>query len=242
MSDRDAEASVSDHAYFQALEAAFIRLRGAPLLLSPADWQVAKAWRREGIPLELVVRVMERIFERQVGGREKQGIKSLRYFKTAVRRSWQRVLELGGGERTPADGESLDVAALLDRLGRALPDEAAIGDAVAQVSVPLDSVVEVVAHVRERLEGLTGSVPEVEAQLQRLDREMMDRILERLGTEHSAAAFRRAELSLGSLDDRLSPEDRERTLELLVRRQLRQQCKLPVLSLFSPAAAAPDRG
>ena len=50
--------------YFRAIEEAFIRLRGAPLLLSPADWQTAKSWHEERIPLELVGRVMEEVFER----------------------------------------------------------------------------------------------------------------------------------------------------------------------------------
>ena len=49
--DSEAEA---DQAYFQAIEETFVRLRGAPLLLSPADWQVARRWHRDGVPLPLV--------------------------------------------------------------------------------------------------------------------------------------------------------------------------------------------
>src|SRR5260370_31817442 len=48
-----------DHAYFLAIEDHFVRLRGAPLLLSPADWHAARRWHQQGIPLELVRRAPE---------------------------------------------------------------------------------------------------------------------------------------------------------------------------------------
>ena len=55
-------SAVDDHEFFQAIEACFIRLRGAPLLLSPADWQLAKHWRQRGIPLDLVLETLEEVF------------------------------------------------------------------------------------------------------------------------------------------------------------------------------------
>ena len=43
-----------ESAYFRAIEDAFVRLRGAPLLLSPADFQVATRWGQRGcVPLGL---------------------------------------------------------------------------------------------------------------------------------------------------------------------------------------------
>ena len=48
--------------YFRAIETAFIGLRGAPLLLSPTDWQTAREWYRQGIPLEVVCDVLESVF------------------------------------------------------------------------------------------------------------------------------------------------------------------------------------
>src|SRR5260370_29815130 len=53
-----------DHAYFLAIEDHFVRLRGAPLLLSPADWHAARRWHQQGIPLELVRRAPRQVFAR----------------------------------------------------------------------------------------------------------------------------------------------------------------------------------
>ena len=58
----------TDFGYFQTLEEAFIRLRGAPLLLSPADWQMAKEWRQRGIPVELIERVLGEVLEERREG------------------------------------------------------------------------------------------------------------------------------------------------------------------------------
>src|ERR1044072_6632178 len=70
--------------YFRADGDAFVHLRGAPLLLSPADFQVAKRRRREGVPLSLVVATLQDVFakrrERGATGR----INSLRYCAQAV--------------------------------------------------------------------------------------------------------------------------------------------------------------
>ena len=49
--DAETEGSAEDQAYFHALEEAFLRLRGRATLLSAADWQVAREWRRAGIPI-----------------------------------------------------------------------------------------------------------------------------------------------------------------------------------------------
>ncbi len=43
-----------DYRFFKAIEAEFIRLRITPLQPSPDDFQIAKAWRAAGAPLELV--------------------------------------------------------------------------------------------------------------------------------------------------------------------------------------------
>src|SRR4030095_60150 len=39
-------------AYYAAAEAAFIRRRGTPFLLSPRDFALLKEWRALGVPLE----------------------------------------------------------------------------------------------------------------------------------------------------------------------------------------------
>ena len=238
MTEPDKSASASDHAYFQALEGEFIRLRGAPLLLSPADWQIAKRWRREGIPLELVVRVMERVFERRADAQKKAGIRSLSYFASAVTRSWQRIVALGGGDRPRANVELTDIPTRLDRLAAALSgseDGGAFSERSSRLRTAADAAR---AEIAARIERLRGTAEEIEGELQRLDRELLDRLLESVDEETLARLEEGIRDSLGALAPRLGARAREQTREILLRRRLREEAGLPVLSLFSPEAGS----
>src|SRR3954453_9095106 len=75
----ETEVEEPPHSYFQAIEEIFVELRGAPLLLSPADWQVARRWQREGIPLDLVRSTLEEVFAKRKERGAKGRISSLRY-------------------------------------------------------------------------------------------------------------------------------------------------------------------
>jgi hypothetical protein len=131
----------ADQAYFLAVEDIFVRLRGAPLLLSPADWQAARRWHRQGVPLEVVREALEEVFARRRERGAKGRISSLRYCGPAVEAAWERHSDLAAhGERAPA--EAFDAAGRLRRLAAALPP-----------NLPG------VAALRARLEGLMPRPP-----------------------------------------------------------------------------------
>ncbi len=41
--------------YLREIERAFVALRGGPLFLTPADWEVARSWEERGIPLSVAL-------------------------------------------------------------------------------------------------------------------------------------------------------------------------------------------
>jgi hypothetical protein len=73
--------------YFTEIEDYFWRKRGAHLLVSPLDWAIVETWQKAGIPLEAVLKGIDRAFEswsrsrRAAGGRQ---LKSLAYCVDAV--------------------------------------------------------------------------------------------------------------------------------------------------------------
>ena len=109
------------HSYFRELEDFFIDLRGAPLQLSPSDWQVSKEWYERGIPLEHVKRVMEEVFARRKE-RGAEGLVTLRYLKKPVEKQWKEVEEMQAtGQR--AEAPAFDLAGRLAALAASLPDD-----------------------------------------------------------------------------------------------------------------------
>jgi len=224
--------SAADHAYFLELEELFIGLRGAPLMLSPSDWQVAKAWRRRGIPLELVRRVLREVFEKRKQ-RDAEGIVGLRYFRRPVENAWKKALELAaGGER--AEPEPFDLEGRLERLAAALPKE------LPERGRWAERIRLLAGDSRETGAG-SAETPEpdmeaVEEALGRLDDELLVAVSRSLDADESETLRRRVEKALGRLEARLPAEEIARSRDHLHRRLLREHRALPVLSLFSPAA------
>jgi hypothetical protein len=207
-----------DHAYFKALEEIFLQLRGSPLTLSPADWRVAQRWHRQGVPLEVVRRAMEAVFEKRRERGAKRKIASLRYMAHAVEAMWAELRELAAPGARDEGGE-VDLAPRLGALAAALPADLSGREELAA-----------------RVTALAGDSEEVERALAALDRELLERAERELGGELREEVEAAVERTLGALAGRLEPQDLEGARTRLARQVLRQRLGLPVLSLFAPEA------
>lgn len=218
-------ATAEDHAYFRAVEDVFIRLRGAPLLLSPADWRVAQRWHRLGVPLALIETTLAEVFAKR-GERGARGkVQSLRYCAPAVEAAWEEVQELQAPGEREEEAPALDVPARLEALAAALPPKLAGRDELA-------------AAIR----ALTGPPETVEEALVRLEEETLDAADRRLRAPGRDELERQADASLAGVADRLPAAEVEAARERLLRRLLRKRIELPVLSLFGPEAEAAEAG
>src|SRR6266849_7045588 len=73
--------------YFTEIEEYFWRKRGAQLLVSPIDWAILESWQKAGIPLDAVLKGIDRAFEsyaRSRRGGAGRPLKSLAYCVDAV--------------------------------------------------------------------------------------------------------------------------------------------------------------
>ena len=218
------------HPYFMALEEVFLELRGSPLQLSPKDWQVARAWHEEGIPLGVVEDTVRRIFERRQVKAEAEDEKKddkvwgLGHFKRPVAAAWKRQQKL----QAPAAGgeeESLDLAARLQRLAASLPDSLAGREAAAA-----------------RIVALEGDAERIERRLTQIDGELLNAAREGLPAAEGDEIERELTLSRRALEARLPAEELARAEDRLREEILRRRLALPVLSLFSPEAVGSDEG
>src|SRR5262245_48928632 len=125
----------ADREYYAAGEAAFIRRRGTPFLLSPKDFALLKQWRALGVPINAVEQGIDDAFsrreERQATGR----VNSLSYCRDAVLSAWERRAEssVGKGEGRQ---EPLDAAGTLARLAERLES---VGARRADLREPIEA-------------------------------------------------------------------------------------------------------
>ena len=209
------DSTADDHAYFQAIEESFIRLRGAPLLLSPSDWQLAKRWHQQGIPLGLVLETLEEVFVSRQARGAKGRVQGLRYCAAAVEKAWSERQELA------ATGERHGTPPL------ELPDR------LSSLSALLLACNGVPESLAERVAGLEGTPERIEATLARLDQEMIETATESLDATSLEVIRESIEDSLAKLRSRLGESESSRVRDRLLREAVRRHLDLPVLSLFA---------
>jgi hypothetical protein len=217
--------TAEDRAYYEAAEAAFIRRRGTPFLLSHRDFALLKEWRALGVPIEAVESGIDDAFTR----REERGavgrVNSLRYCRDAVLEAWERRVETARGRGGTGTAGEPDVAAALDLLSSSLR-------AARDRRPDLEPSFAAALRSLERLRSSEKPPEEVEASLARLDRRLSRELAEALPEVERADLGRRVEALLAPAAARMDPETAEKTRKTLLRRGVRDLLDLPRLSLL----------
>lgn len=76
--------AVNYYNYFTEIEDTFVRRRGTHLLLSPIDWAMIEGWQDRGIPLHIVIRAIESVFDGYDKNPRPRSIKGLLYCREEV--------------------------------------------------------------------------------------------------------------------------------------------------------------
>jgi hypothetical protein len=217
--------TAEDRAYYAAAEAAFVRRRGTPFLLSPTDFALLKEWRALGVPLEAVEIGIDDAFSRREERRAVGRVNSLSYCRDAVLEAWERRAETALGKGSGAAGADPDASARLAELERRLED---VRGRRPELADPLGSA-------RRSLSRLAASgkpVGEIEASLARLDRRLARALAEALPEAERAAVDADVARLLAGAGERMDPATFEKTSRALTRRAVRELLDLPRLSLL----------
>lgn len=98
--------------YFTEIEEHFQRARGTGLfMLSPLDWSLIEAWKNAGVPLEAVLRGIDRAFEKWRSGKKRtQAVNSLAYCTQAIMKEAEILANAGTSQpqASPSAPFSLD--------------------------------------------------------------------------------------------------------------------------------------
>ena len=217
--------------YFTEIEDTFVRRRGKHLFLSPLDWALIEGWQDRGIPLHIVLRSIESVFDvfdrQPVGTRT---IKSLFYCREEIEAQYSEWLT----SQTGASGSG--------ELERDTPFSPAavlahIDNAVEQLRVvEAPGMAEDIDRAISRLTELQKNVPS--------DAETTDKTLgdiERLLERAMLANWDRPRLKsaeqeiarqLREYKTEMEPSAYKSTFELMLLKRLRDEAGIPRLGLF----------
>jgi len=217
--------------YFASIEEEFVRLRGAPLVLSPADWHLAATWQRQGVPLSVVLAAIRQVMETAASRGRRKPVLSLSYCRHEVEAEFGRYLEATAGDGAhapsatgPSPAERLEHKA--DRLERTCRQIPEMGDAAAAA----------VASLRTAATDLQSGVrrpEEIEQQLLAHERELLDHLEAGLPTEDHDSLQQACRERLEPYRRRMAEDAYQSTLRHACDTALRRKYNLPRLSLLT---------
>lgn len=214
-----------DRGYYQAAEAAFIRRRGTPFLLSPKDFALLKEWRALGVPVEAIEQGIDEAFSRREERSATRRVNSLSYCRDAVLEAWERRLQTSVGRGSRIRAGEPDVPRALEALAERLRQVAGRRPDLAE---PLESALRSI----EWLQKSRKSAEETENSLARLDRRLAGALYDALSEHERSRLAAQVEASLARARIRMDAEAAERTARALTRRTLRDLLDLPRLTLL----------
>jgi hypothetical protein len=216
--------------YFSEIEDTFVRRRGKHLFLSPLDWAMIDTWQERGIPLNVVLRAIEAVFD--VYDRQPpstRSIKSLFYCREEVEVQYAEwVTSQVGNASSAGDQEhALSPEAISAYLVQTIEKLKAVRQAELQegISRAIERLEELRSEVRSDAESIDETLSHIE---QLLDREL----LENLDASTIKSAEKEVQLQLKPFKADMPAESYQTTFQLMLLKKLREDAGIPRLGLF----------
>lgn len=216
--------------YFTEIEEAFVRRRGKHLFLSPLDWALIDGWKERGIPLHIVIRSIESVFDvydRQPAGT--RSIKSLFYCREEIEAQYDEWLASRVGR---IEDDDQDEAALsTDDI------KAHIGGSIKKLKATYhpsltEDVSRAIARLEQLCDDLTKDVETVDKTLGDIE-QLLDRsLLENWDRENLKTLETEVAGQLRAYKAEMEKDAYKKTHELMLLKRLREEAGIPRLSLF----------
>lgn len=244
--------------YYTEIEEYFCQKRGAHLLVSTLDWAVIESWQRTGVPLEIVLKGIDRAFEKYDARRRGRPIKSLLYCVDAVAQVADEVKEAAAGRPPQADaprahGPAFDSEDIVRYLGA---NAAALRAAAAQ-AVRKPALAQAFTETAEALDALaaqpatsvTNNLEDLERHLTVFEEKLLGALTQATPAAELVELRREVERGLAPYRRKMKAEQLALIENQFLQKKLFERYRLPRLSLFylpaaggSAAAAPPPAG
>ena len=222
--------------YYTEIEERFQQARGSSIfLLSPLDWALIESWKQSDIPLEAVLKGVDRAFEKWHARKRKfQQVNSLAYCSQEVLTAAKEIAE-GGGEReaVPVD-DTLETT----RISEFFKANAEQLDQCAQTAEePLTSAAKAAAESVRKLAAAAdadtlGDLEAVDQRLTILEEKLLAAATQSLSEDDLLASRIRLQKQLAPYRSKMSTEQLALLERQYIHRESFQQAKIPRLSLF----------
>lgn len=214
--------------YFTEIEDTFVRRRGKHLFLSPLDWALMDGWKERGIPLHIVIRAIESVFDvfdRQPAGT--RTIKSLFYCREEIESQYLEWLNSRVGATEDQEVSQFPRDQIAQHIQTAIEKLRTIGN--DRMS---EDIARAVARLEELAADLNGSTESIDGTLGNIEK-ILDRTLLTNWDEVQLKQFEKETAAeLRPYKPEMEPDVYRNTYELMVLKRLRDESGMPRLPLF----------
>ena len=216
--------------YFTEIEETFIRRRAKNLFLSPLDWALMETWQEQGIPLHVVIRAVEQVFDNFDKNPGPRTIKGLMFCREEVEAQYEEWLKAQAGKSVEDDAAAtatFSVSEIRDHLhglvaALTMNNSPAISEDIDRACVRLTEIAD---NTNDNLEQIDLSLKDVEslldeALLSKSDKTIFDTVKKEIDKE------------LRPYRSTMPAESYNNTHRLMLLKRLREEENIPRLSLF----------
>jgi hypothetical protein len=227
--------------YFTEIEERFQQRRGSLLMLSTLDWALIETWREAGIPLEAVLRGVDKAFDKhdaktlRSSGRTRK-VNGLAWCAQSVMEAVEQAMEASIGATPAAATEATASGFETERVGRYLEQNASVIDE-ATLTPPADAVAaEVAGRLRALAVGLrvepAHSLEELDRTLSVLEEKMFAALLTSAPEAELVALREQAARELAPYRGKMQAVQIKQVQQQFLQKKILEARKLPRLSLF----------
>jgi hypothetical protein len=217
--------------YFTEIEDTFVRRRGKHLLLSPIDWAMIEGWQERGVPLHIVLRGIESVFDTFDKNPGPRTIKGLLYCREEIEAQYAEWLtaQVGknDGEMSAVAGQTFEregiekhIESAIDTLRKA--KDKRLAEDLERAAVRLE---ELKANLIEDAEAVDKSLTDIEHFLDQA-------LVTNSDKQHLKTLERETTAQLKAYKSEMEKDAYEQTFRLMLLKRLREEYGVPRLGLF----------
>lgn len=217
--------------YFTEIEDTFVRRRGKHLLLSPIDWAMIEGWQERGIPLHIVLRGIESVFDVFDKNPGPRTIKGLLYCREEIEAQYQEWLgaQIGRSDEkaSAVAGHSFSDTEVKDHI------QSAIDKLEASKNKRLKEDFErAAARLEELRNNLADNIEVIDKSLTDIEHFLDHAILTNSDKKHLKQWERETTSQLKPYKSEMDSDAYEQTFRLMLLKRIREEQGIPRLGLF----------
>lgn len=216
--------------YFTEIEDTFVRRRGKHLLLSPIDWAMIEGWRDRGVPLHIVIRAIENVFDGFDKNPGPRSIKGLLYCKEEVEAQFLEwsAMQAGKVKDGSTDGsQEFSAERIVEHIEKVIGEleESKNPDLREDIERAIERLRKLAAEYSNDLETADRSLSDIENLLEHS-------LLTKLDPVRLAEVEKDIASQLRPFKSQMEPDAYKQTSRVMILKRLRDEEGIPRLSLF----------